>query len=99
MRDKLEELIQEEWVGKNCKDELIEILLPLFPVIKWVAITERTPPRHDEDYKVCVRNKNKEGGIPIQDIQQFTSDGVFVGGNPDVWEQVVYWAEIDKPPF
>ena len=30
MRNKLEELIPQEWLGKNRKAELIEILLPLF---------------------------------------------------------------------
>ena len=34
MRDKLEELIPKEWLGKNRKAELIEILLPLFSVIE-----------------------------------------------------------------
>ena len=32
MRNKLEELIPQEWLGKNRKAELIEILLPLFNV-------------------------------------------------------------------
>lgn len=67
-------------------------------VINWVAVTMNMPPRFDEDYMVCVRNKNKEGGIPIQDIKQYSSDGLFVGGNVDVWERVVYWAELPDPP-
>jgi hypothetical protein len=56
-------------------------------VINWVAITDRMPPRPDEDYLVVMRNKNKEGGIALQDIKNYTSDGTWVGGNN--WEDVV----------
>lgn len=68
----------------------------LFNVINWVAVSEKLPPRPDEDYLVCVRNKNKEGGIPIQDIGNFSSDGVWIKQN--TWEDVVFWAELPKPP-
>lgn len=65
-------------------------------VINWVAVTERMPPRPDEDYLVVMRNKNKEGGIALQDIKNYTSDGTWVGGNN--WENVVAWAELPEPP-
>lgn len=65
-------------------------------VINWVAVSEKLPPRADEDYLVCVRNKNKEGGIPIQDIGNFSSDGIWIKQN--TWEDVVFWAELPKPP-
>lgn len=68
-----------------------------FPQISWISVKEMNPPRLDEDYLVVVRNKNKEGGIPIQDVKNYTSDGVFVGGN--TWEDVVYWSELPKSPF
>lgn len=66
-------------------------------VISWVAVTKKLPPRPDEDYLVVMRNKNKEGGIALMDIKNFTSDGIFVGGNN--WENVVFWAELPEPPF
>lgn len=65
-------------------------------VINWVAVSEKLPTRMDEDYLVCVRNKNKEGGIPIQDIGNFSGDGVWIKQN--TWEDVVYWAELPNPP-
>ena len=65
-------------------------------VINWVAVSEKLPTRMDEDYLVCVRNKNKEGGIPIQDIGNFSGDGVWIKQN--TWEDVVYWAELPEPP-
>lgn len=71
-------------------------LLNSYGVINWVAVSEKLPPRPDEDYLVCVRNKNKEGGIPIQDIGNFSSDGVWVKQN--TFEDVVFWAELPKPP-
>lgn len=67
--------------------------------INWISVNDKLPNRPDEDYLVVVRNKNKECGIPLMDIQNFTSDGVFVGGDPDVWEKVVYWSELPKAPF
>ncbi len=65
-------------------------------VISWVAVKEKLPTRMDEDYLVVVRNKNKEGGIPLMDIGNFTSDGIWVKAN--TWEEVVYWAELPQPP-
>lgn len=65
--------------------------------ISWVAVTEKLPSRMDEDYLVVVRNKNKEGGIPLMDIGNFTSNGIWVKTN--TWETVVYWAELPKPPY
>lgn len=78
--------------------EVTDALNKLFicGVINWVAVSEKLPTRMDEDYLVCVRNKNKEGGIPIQDIGNFSSDGVWIKQN--AWEDVVYWAELPKPP-
>ena len=77
-------------------DEAEAELLNLYNVINWVAVSDKLPNRMDEDYLVCVRNKNKEGGIPIQDIGNFSSDGVWIKAN--TWEDVVYWAELPKPP-
>ena len=65
--------------------------------IKWISVREKLPTRMDEDYLVCVRNKNKDGGIPIQDIGNFSSDGVWIKCN--TWEDVLYWAELPKSPF
>ena len=38
MRKKLEEVIPQEWLGKNRKAELIEILLPLFNISSCYAV-------------------------------------------------------------
>jgi len=71
-------------------------VLDLFGVINWVAVSEKLPSRPDEDYLVVVRNKNKEGGIPLIDIGNFSSDGIWIKAN--TWEDVVYWAELPEPP-
>ena len=76
--------------------ELNNKKLILSGVINWVAVSLKLPTRMDEDYLVVVKNKNKEGGIPIQDIGNFTSDGVWVKAN--TWEEVLYWAELPEPP-
>jgi len=76
--------------------ELNHKKLILSGVINWVAVSLKLPTRMDEDYLVVVKNKNKEGGIPIQDIGNFTSDGVWVKAN--TWEEVLYWAELPEPP-
>lgn len=77
-------------------EQAISEQLILSGVMQWVAVSDKLPPRPDEDYLVCVRNKNKEGGIPIQDIGNFSSDGVWIKQN--TWEDVVFWAELPKPP-
>lgn len=71
-------------------------VLDLFGVINWVAVSEKLPPRPDEYYLVVVRNKNKDGGIPLVDLGNFTSDGVWI--KHYTWEDVVYWAEVPEPP-
>lgn len=65
--------------------------------VDWIDVRDRLPTEEDEDYLVVVRNKNKEGGIPIQDIANFTGDGKWVKNN--TWEDVVYWSELPKSPF
>ena len=75
-----------------------EIKTELESINPWISVEYRLPKVKDEDYQVCVKNKNKESGIFIQDIKQFSSDGVFVGGNPDVWEKVTHWQPTLKPP-
>jgi hypothetical protein len=86
----LSENSYQDFIEKN------EQVLSLFAVINWVAVKDKLPLRPDEDYLVVMRNKNKEGGIALQDIKNFTSDGTWVGGNN--WEDVVAWAELPKPP-
>ena len=85
----------EEQIKQAFIDGMNQQLI-LSGVINWVAVSQKLPTRMDEDYLVCVRNKNKEGGIPIQDIGNFSSDGVWIKQN--TWEEVVYWAELPKPP-
>lgn len=83
-------------VESNAIIETVNEALSLHNVINWVSVSEKLPLRFDEDYLVCVRNKNKEGGMPIQDIGNFSSDGVWIKQN--TWEDVVFWAELPKPP-
>ena len=88
-------LTEDDHLNLDWAEELVKnCTIPR--VINWVAVTERMPPRPDEDYLVVMRNKNKEGGIALQDIKNFTSDGTWVGGNN--WENVVAWAELPEPP-
>lgn len=68
-----------------------------YKVIKWVSVSESLPSKYDVEYLVCVKNKNKESGIPLQDIAVFTSDRKWVKGN--TWEDVLYWSELPKSPF
>jgi len=81
----------------NQKSDTGDRQLTIPVVINWVSVTERMPPRPDEDYLVVMRNKNKEGGVALQDVKNFTSDGTWVGGNN--WENVVAWAELPEPPY
>lgn len=84
-----------ESVDKKSECEVLNIP----DVTNWVAVADKMPPRPDDDYLVAVRNKNKEYGIAIIDIQQYTSDGRFVGGSSGVGERVVCWAELPEPPY
>jgi len=95
IKQQIKEILIKHYHFLDCEDVADE-LLNLHSVINWVAVSEKLPPRPDEDYLVCVRNKNKEGGIPIQDIGNFSSDGVWIKQN--TWEDVVFWAELPKPP-
>ena len=96
MKKKIKNIVYRYDIDLEDEADFIEELLNLYNVINWVAVSEKLPTRMDEDYLVCVRNKNKEGGIPIQDIGNFSSDGVWIKQN--TWEDVVYWAELPKPP-
>lgn len=93
---KIDRVLNEYNFDRMTYDEAKQELLNLHSVINWVSVSEKLPPRLDEDYLVCVRNKNKEGGIFIQDVGNFSSDGVWIKYN--TWEDVVYWAELPKPP-
>ncbi len=96
MKDELLKILEDTNANHIDAETALEQALDLSNVINWVAVSEKLPTRMDEDYLVCVRNKNKEGGIPIQDIGNFSSDGVWIKQN--TWEDVVYWAELPKPP-
>lgn len=96
MKEDIQEVIEQFTYGNYSIEQATNELFDLYNVINWVAVSEKLPTRMDEDYLVCVRNKNKEGGIPIQDIGNFSSDGVWIKQN--TWEDVVYWAELPKPP-
>ena len=76
--------------------EAEEDLSNLLTGVKWVHVSDKLPPIEDKDYLVVVRNKNKEDGIPIQDIANFTG-GTWIKNN--TWEDVVYWTELPVPPF
>ncbi len=71
-------------------------LSKLYNAVKWMSVDEGLPTRMDVDYLVCVKNKNKEHGIFIQDIANYSADGVWVKQNN--WEDVLYWAELPNPP-
>ena len=62
----------------------------------WISVEDRLPKQYDEDYLVCVKNKNKEGGIFIVDCKNFNSDSVWVGGN--TYEIVTHWQPLPQPP-
>ena len=96
MKKKIYDIVfASQYEGLSTK-EATEQLLDLFAVINWVAVSEKLPSRPDEDYLVVVRNKNKVGGIPLIDIGNFSSDGIWIKAN--TWEDVVYWAELSEPP-
>ena len=64
--------------------------------MKWISVDDRLPESLDEDYLVAVKNKNKEGGIFLIDIGNFTSDKVWVKSN--TWEKVTHWQPLPDPP-
>ena len=70
--------------------------LSIHGVINWVAVSEKLPTRMDEDYLVVVKNKNKPNGIYLEDIGNFSSDGIWIKAN--TWEDVTHWRELPKPP-
>ena len=70
--------------------------LSIHDVINWVAVSEKLPTRMDEDYLVVVKNKNKPNGIYLEDIGNFSSDGIWIKQN--TWEDVTHWRELPKPP-
>jgi len=96
MKRDMEDILLDLIDGDIDIDKAKEELLNLYNVINWVVVSEKLPPRMDEDYLVCIKNKNKEDGILIQDIGNFSSDGVWIKQN--TWEDVVYWAELPKSP-
>lgn len=63
---------------------------------EWVPVTERLPQGPDIVYLVCVKNKNKENGIPLIDIAVFDSDGIWQKST--VWEDVTHWMPLPNPP-
>ncbi len=64
-------------------------------MVEWISVDERLPPL-DTDVWICVRNKNKEGGIWLYDICSF--DGEKWAERNHTWERIVYWA-IPVPPM
>lgn len=64
----------------------------------WISVNDKLPTPNDDEYLVCVKNKNKDKGIFIQDVKSYSSDGYFVGGNPDVYEDVTHWQPLPTPP-
>jgi hypothetical protein len=64
--------------------------------MKWISVKDRLPQQMDEDYLVVVKNKNKEGGIYLFDMANFTSDGIWVKSN--TWEDVTHWKPLPEPP-
>lgn len=77
------------------KDVYSQILY-LFSSKSWINVSEKLPLDTDKDYLVIVKNKNKENGIPIFDIANFSSDGIWIKNN--TWEDVVCWSELPEPP-
>lgn len=62
---------------------------------KWISVAKELPTVQDENYLVMVRNKNKEGGIPIIDMATWTEDG---WNQWNTWETVQYWMPLPEPP-
>lgn len=83
--------------GRKVLVEILDDIKITKEKTKWISVSKKLPQRPDEDYLVVVRNKNKEGGIPIIDIANFTSDGIWIKSN--TWEDVVFWSELPEPPY
>jgi hypothetical protein len=64
---------------------------------QWISVKDSLPEPNDEYYQVAVKNKNKDNGIFLYDIAQFSSDGIWCKSN--TWEDVTHWAEINKIPY
>ena len=63
---------------------------------QWISVAERLPEEKGEDYLVAVRNKNKDSGIWLYDVAQFTDEGTW--GKQNTWERVVFWKPKPLPP-
>lgn len=63
---------------------------------KWISVDDSLPTGSDIVYLVCVKNKNKENGIPLIDIAVFDSDGIWQKST--VWEDVTHWRELPPAP-
>jgi hypothetical protein len=64
--------------------------------MEWISVKDRLPKIMDEDYLVLVRNKNKENGIFLYDIGNFTSD--YTWSKSNTWEDVTHWMDLKSLP-
>ena len=85
----------DQWVMDHKIHEMpYDLFISKFNI--WISVKDELPTEMDKDYLVLVKNKNKESGIYLHDIANFTSDGTWSKQN--TWEDVTHWAELPKPP-
>lgn len=66
--------------------------------MEWISVKDRLPSAQhvDELVLVCVKNKNKEDGIYLQDISSF--DGENWSKRFHTWEDITHWMPLPEPP-
>lgn len=91
-----EEIVSEVNEVHPCSEKEAAMLYAEQFKPQWIPVTERLPKGADIAYLVSVKNKNKEGGIPLIDIAVFDSDGIWQ--KYTVWEDVTHWMNLPELP-
>lgn len=67
---------------------------------RWIPVSEKLPSIKngcvDRLVLICVKNKNKEDGIYLQDISSF--DGESWSRRINTWEDILFWRPLPTPP-
>ena len=68
--------------------------------MEWISVRDRLPSVKngfiDTLVLVCVKNKNKEDGIYLQDVSSF--DGERWSERSYTWETITHWRPLPEPP-